>query len=106
MIPEKSKRHVIGLPIGFVVSLFLMFTNFLYWNDLSFNDVIFGKEIHLSSFYPQSIIVLIVSYITNFTFEYFQQRNLKEKPGWKDTQNDNLVFMFSAYVGYLISLIF
>ena len=74
------------------------------WNELQYNDEYpFIGEFSTHPFFGQSIIILLVSGIANWFWEYRQQKGLKEKPTQRDTIYDTVFFMISSYVAFLIS---
>lgn len=93
---KTSYKHILGLPIGLLVGLYLKNTNSLHWNDLSDSNV-------FELFFFQSLITIISSFIMACFFEFYQQRNLTEKPSKKDTEIDVIVTTISVYLGYVIS---
>jgi hypothetical protein len=105
-----SKKHLIGFGVSFVLCVLFGIFNLMGWNELYYIDEIFGYEIKIKPFLGQSLLVIFMGFFANWCFEYFQQRNLKEKPSRKDTVSDTLYFMISSYLGYLaiqlIALIF
>ena len=101
-----SKKHLIGLPISFVMSLLFLKFDIMKFNDLIYNDEIFGIEFQTPLILGQSILVLFVGFCTNWCFEYYQQRKLVEKPSRIDTLMDCIYFALSSWVGYLITLLF
>lgn len=99
----KSKKHLIGFPITLVVSFLFAYFNLMGWNEIQYNDEYpFIGEFVLPPFYGQSIIILLVSGIVNWFWEYNQQRGLKEKPTFKDTIYDTVYFMGSSYIAFVI----
>ena len=102
---KNSSKHFLALPIALLITVLLKATNWFQWNDLQYNDEWFGWEFQTSAFIPQSIIVLVLSIVFAGFFEYFQQRNLTEKPSRKDTITDIIVSTASAYIGFIIASI-
>jgi len=102
---KNSSNHLLALPIALLITVLLKATNWFQWNDLQYNDEWFGWEFQTHAIVPQSIIVIILSVVFAGFFEYFQQRNLTEKPSRKDTITDIIVSTASAYIGFIIASI-
>jgi F0F1-type ATP synthase membrane subunit a len=102
---KTSINHLLALPIALLLTVLLKATNWFEWNDLQYNDNWFGWEFQTHAIVPQTIIVLVLSIVFAGFFEYFQQRNLTEKPSRKDTIRDIIVSAVSAYIGYIIASI-
>lgn len=101
-----SRKHWLGLPIGFLTHLILFYTNWFGWNELIYNDEWpFIGYFEIGPWLGQSLITILVAGIGAGWFEYFQQRNLEEKPSFADTKNDVIVTTVAVYLGYLISMI-
>lgn len=97
-----SKKHLIGLPISIIISFLLGYFS-KEWNNIYYHDEWFGKEFTVGPLLGQSLIVLVLGFGVNWTFEYFQQKELEEKPTRIDTLMDTFYFMISCYVGFLIT---
>ena len=102
---KNSSKHFLALPIALLITVLLKATNLTGWNTLQYNDEWFGWEFQTHAIVPQTIIVLVLSIVFAGFFEYFQQRNLTEKPTRKDTITDIIVSTASAYIGFIIASI-
>jgi hypothetical protein len=101
-----SKKHMIGFVFAFFAQWLFSSYNLMGWNEFVYNDkYFFTNDFTTPLWLGQSIAVLIIGYFCNGAFEYLQQRNLEEKPTWKDTQFDCYYFAIFAWLGYIVNYI-
>lgn len=97
-----SKKHLIGFDLAILCTVLLITFNLLGWNEVEYNDTYpFIGDVRLHTYFFQSIATLILGWGANFTFEFFQQKNIPidSRPTWKDTKWDCNYMALSAWVG-------
>lgn len=102
MIPQKSKKHLLSIPISVLISFLLKQFNLFQWNELAYYDEFLGMTFSGGTIYIQLFITAFVWFCIGFTFEAWQQWKMKEKPTQADTIADIITTLTGGVLGFII----